>query len=282
MTDQPRRTHRARIAIMLLLTLASECAFADPVAAINDARATTCVRSRPIRPLRESQSLDAAARRLAQGSSLHDVLGRLPARPTFAASLHFAGVMTDAQLSRAAASRFCRDLSNPDLQEIGFARVNNSLWIIVTAPFVAPAPGDDASIEAEILERINDARTHAHRCGATSNPAAPALRLSAALSRVARAHSQEMARADELAHEGRDGSTPADRVRRAGYAAMRVGENVAAGVPTAREVVTGWLASPGHCTNIMDRHFTEMGVAYATEPRSHEVIYWTQLFAEPR
>jgi uncharacterized protein YkwD len=69
-------------------------------------------------------------------------------------------------------------------------------------------------------------------------------------------------------------------VHRTGYRARHVGENIASGVPTAREVVDGWLASPGHCSNIMDPRFTEMGVAYATERRSRGVIYWTQVFAE--
>ena len=31
----------------------------------------------------------------------------------------------------------------------------------------------------------------------------------------------------------------------------------------AQAVVDGWLASPGHCANIMNRWFTEMGSAYA-------------------
>ncbi len=46
---------------------------------------------------------------------------------------------------------------------------------------------------------------------------------------------------------------PAQRVRRTGYAPRSVvGENIAAGAPTADEVMQGVLDSPGHCANLMD------------------------------
>jgi uncharacterized protein YkwD len=232
--------------------------------------------------LRESIALDAAAHQMARGSSLHEALGRLPERPTFGASLHFAGVSSDADIARSAASRFCRDLSRAGLRDIGYAWNRAQLWIIVTEPLELPHGRDAGSIEAEVLGYVNDARRDGRRCGQTYYPRAPSLSLSNVLSRVARERSQDMADADVLAHAGRDGSTPADRVRRAGFAARLVGENIADGVPTAREVVAGWLDSPGHCANIMDARFTVMGVSFATNRRSHGLIYWAQLLAKPR
>jgi uncharacterized protein YkwD len=91
-----------------------------------------------------------------------------------------------------------------------------------------------------------------------------------------------MASTGRFAHAGADGSTPGQRVERAGYRAARVGENIAAGPTSAAEVVEGWLASPGHCANLMDARFTEMGLAYAVDSRSAAGIYWTQVFATPR
>jgi uncharacterized protein YkwD len=102
------------------------------------------------------------------------------------------------------------------------------------------------------------------------------------LTEVAWRRSQAMAAEDRFDHVARDGSTPAERVGRAGYAAQLVGENIAAGVPTAREVVAGWLASEGHCRNIMEPRFSEMGVSFAVAARSAAGIYWTQLLAKPR
>jgi uncharacterized protein YkwD len=46
--------------------------------------------------------------------------------------------------------------------------------------------------------------------------------------------------------------------------------------------VGGWLTSPGHCANIMNRDFTEMGAAYAINPgRERGRVYWTQVFGRP-
>ncbi len=219
---------------------------------------------------------------MARGSSLHEALDRLPEQPSFGASLHFAGVSSDADIAHSAASRFCRDLSRAGLRDIGYAWNRAQLWIVVTEPLELPHVGDAASIEAEVLGYVNDARRGGRHCGQTYYPRAASLSLSKALSRVARERSEDMADADVLTHEGRDGSTPADRVRRAGFAARLVGENIADGVPTAREVVAGWLDSPGHCANIMDARFTVMGVSFATNRRSHGLIYWTQILAKPR
>ena len=92
-----------------------------------------------------------------------------------------------------------------------------------------------------------------------------------------------MATRNALDHRGRDGSTPAVRVERAGYGAHRiVGENIAAGAMTAAEVTAGWLDSPAHCENIMDGRFTQIGIAYAASPNTAAGMYWTQDFAAPR
>jgi uncharacterized protein YkwD len=109
------------------------------------------------------------------------------------------------------------------------------------------------------------------------------LTLNVNLTRAALAHSREMAINRELDHRGHDGSTPANRIQRAGYGAYRiVGENIAAGAMTPREVTEGWFASPPHCENIMDARFTQIGIAYAANLDSAAGLYWTQDFAAPR
>ncbi len=54
-----------------------------------------------------------------------------------------------------------------------------------------------------------------------------------------------------------------------------MGENIASGQESADEVVDGWMASPGHCANIMDPNFTEIGVGY------YDGDIWTQVFGRP-
>jgi uncharacterized protein YkwD len=54
-------------------------------------------------------------------------------------------------------------------------------------------------------------------------------------------------------------------------------ENVASGPMDAREVVDGWLHSPGHRRNIMgDFRLTGIGVAEA----ANGMLYFTQIFVK--
>jgi uncharacterized protein YkwD len=66
-----------------------------------------------------------------------------------------------------------------------------------------------------------------------------------------------------------------------GYREKLVGENIAFGPRTADEVVRGWLDSPGHCANIMDPRFAQMGIAYAAS-HAKRGLFWVQLFAQPK
>ena len=74
---------------------------------------------------------------------------------------------------------------------------------------------------------------------------------------------------------------PAQRVARAGYSWSVVGENIAAGQRDADTVVKSWLESPGHCANLMNPEYSEVGVAFATNASSAAGIYWAQVFAAP-
>jgi uncharacterized protein YkwD len=266
--------------VLLGLLLASGPAAGAPAAAVNQARRVCAPAVHG--ELRQTRALDAVAARLARGDSLHGALGLLPARPESATSMHLAGLQSDRDIAAAVAGRFCRDLADPRLRDIGVARNGRDLWVVVSAPLDVPAPADQPMVAREVLARVNAARAAGHRCGGRPYPPVAPLQLTGRLSQVALEHSVDMARSGNLDHQGRDGSSPAERVRRTGYAVQLVGENIAGGVPTAAEVVDGWLTSPGHCANIMDGRFTEMGLAYAIEPSSRLEIYWTQLFALPR
>ena len=84
---------------------------------------------------------------------------------------------------------------------------------------------------------------------------------------------------DYFDHQSRDGRSPADRATAAGYPSRFVGENIAAGRPTAEGTVQQWLESPGHCVNMLSPEYGVLGVGHATTSRSlgH---YWTQLFGD--
>jgi uncharacterized protein YkwD len=130
-----------------------------------------------------------------------------------------------------------------------------------------------------VLALVNDARSLARRCGDRQFAPAPPLRWNALLEHAAAAHARDMAGHNVVEHQGSDGSTPAQRIARAGFYPWRsVGENVAGGQSSPDEVVEDWLASPGHCANIMEPGFAEMGAAFTVDPASRGVVYWAQEF----
>jgi len=60
-------------------------------------------------------------------------------------------------------------------------------------------------------------------------------------------------------HDGK--STFVDRIKENGYIGYRIiGENIAVGQSTIERVVHAWLESPGHCANIMNAAYKEMGL----------------------
>jgi uncharacterized protein YkwD len=131
------------------------------------------------------------------------------------------------------------------------------------------------------VELVNVARSKGRKCGSERFSAAPPLIASRQLSEAAANHARDMARKNYFDHRGADGSQPKDRVLRAGYQPRLTGENIALGPESAEEVVAGWLASPGHCANMMDSRFREIGVGLATG-RGRGKIYWVQTFGAPR
>jgi uncharacterized protein YkwD len=131
--------------------------------------------------------------------------------------------------------------------------------------------GGAAGVLGEVVDRTNAERgRHGLR------PLAVDQRLAAA----AQAHSADMVRRGFFAHESPDGRQVWDRAVAAGYAYRKVAENIAAGQRTAEEVVRGWMESPGHRANILDRDLTQIGVGRA-DGGSYGV-YWTQVFGTPR
>lgn len=136
-------------------------------------------------------------------------------------------------------------------------------------------------VRARVVELVNEARRHGRRCGSERFAAAPPLTTSRPLNDAAAEHARDMAKKKYFEHEGSDGSQPRDRVARAGYQSILTGENIALGPESAEEAVAGWLASPGHCANIMEPRFRDIGVGLATGKKRGQ-IYWVQNFGAPR
>jgi uncharacterized protein YkwD len=263
---------------MMSRTLPAQAALPD---AINSIRLHGCGGRAGInRPLHAARKLDEAARRTAAGASLHQALVAVGYSAEQSAAIHVATPGGDLATARLLEQHFCAQIAEPMEREIGIAHRGEDTWIVLAAPLETPQPQDAPTVSRRVLELVNDARAQSRRCGTAVFNATTPLKLSQALGNAALAHSLDMATRDYFDHTGQDGSTPASRVTRAGYAWQTVGENLAAGVPTPEEAVTGWLKSPAHCQNLMDPRFTDMGVGYTVNPKDPSVIFWTQVFAQ--
>ncbi len=104
-----------------------------------------------------------------------------------------------------------------------------------------------AASRAAVLCLVNQQRTARHL---------PPLRADARLDRSAQSWTQHMVSAGVFTH----GSDFAARISAAGFRWSEAGENIATGFPTPRAVVDGWMRSRGHCENILDPEFGDLGV----------------------
>ena len=135
-------------------------------------------------------------------------------------------------------------------------------------------------VQQSLLDAHNNARSTGRYCGSTYYEAAPALTWNCQLATAATSHSTDMAENNFISHTGSDGSNPGDRISAAGYSYSTYGENVAAGYTTADSALAGWLSSAGHCANIMNATFTEMGADKISNTAADYVHYWTGVFGD--
>jgi uncharacterized protein YkwD len=281
---KPRRAHRRCALLACLAGMASApVAHADIAAELNAVRLRGCDNA-PGAPdtLRQSSELDAVAREWSRGGRLHDAIARTRQRLTNSASMHARGAMNERVLVETLVQHNCETLLNAAYTEIGVYRRGDAVWVVVAERLRMPTQQERNELQRRALSAVNAARAETRRCGDTDYPPAPPLAWSAPLARAAQAHATDMASRSRFDHRGSDGSEVADRVTRAAYRWRHVGENIAAGVSDVESAVAGWLQSAGHCANIMDPRYAEMGVAYEVSAASEAGIYWAQVFATPR
>jgi uncharacterized protein YkwD len=287
------KPHDSRLAAfgLLLLALLADTAHGQPapsdhqplLRALNDLRQRGCDgRPAPATTLRENTRLSNAAARIASGSQLDGALQAADYRATRAAQITLSGYSGAAALAQGAMAASCSEMSQDALSEVGFYQRGTQTWLVLAAPFSPPGATQAGDVQAQVLALVNEARSSPRQCGKAPFGAARPLRWNAALESVSAAHAADMAGYSYFEHTGRDGSRVSDRASRAGYPWRAIGENIASGQMTADVVVQGWLKSPGHCANIMSTGFSEMGAAFAVNPKSSGGIYWVQVFGTAR
>ena len=175
--------------------------------------------------------------------------------------------------------------------------------------YAGGSPLNREEIERWVIEFTNEER---------SSAGLQPLRHDAAISDIARSHSENMARLGVLSHDI-GGSDPTDRAMASGYNCRAysgdgsytygLSENVAEyprvtqwmgqggsyhpvdyshdAEDMARELVQGWMSSPGHRENILERDSRKIGVGVAIQESPEygyisETAYATQNFSECR
>jgi uncharacterized protein YkwD len=104
--------------------------------------------------------------------------------------------------------------------------------------------------------------------------------LSAALSKVARAHSENMARQGKMEHK-LDKKDVFNRLEDAKLDYEVAGENIAFGDQgiEMKTIMKLWMESESHRKNILYKDFTEIGVGIARAKNGD--VYFTQVFSKP-
>jgi uncharacterized protein YkwD len=160
------------------------------------------------------------------------------------------------------------------------------------------APELNATTKKMYLDKINEARSVGRYCGDEWYPAAPSLKWSDDLYRAAAEHSYDMAMTSHYDHVGsgsesdwtavvlgkEGGSTVKERMENNNIVfpstKWSAGENISAaeGPDEIDSMIEGYLASPHHCENIMNPHFTHFGTAFAYDENSEWGWYNSQEF----
>ena len=148
--------------------------------------------------------------------------------------------------------------------------------IFLTSVSAIPQHINKDLFKEEFLTRINQIRQKGCNCGHTFMPPAPPITWNDQLEYAARGHALDMSERNYFSHTSKNGKSMSDRVIDAGYyfkgyKTFTVGENIAKGQMSIAEVMNGWLHSEGHCHNLMNPAFKEVGVAEIDH-------YWVQDF----
>jgi len=163
-----------------------------------------------------------------------------------------------------------------------FQIIKNSLRVMILAtlvmfcnckketPETKPEVDKDSEINQKLLlQLVNSYRASGCDCGSEGYFASTASVVwNNQLEQAAQDHCDDMFTNKIFSHSGSNGSDPGTRLKQHGYLWKTYGENIALGYQTEKSVIEGWIKSPGHCRNIMNPAFKEIGAA-------RKGSYWT-------
>jgi uncharacterized protein YkwD len=138
------------------------------------------------------------------------------------------------------------------------------LALVLTATPAVAAPGFANASPTATISRVERTIVHCTNRERVIR-GLPALRRNPVLRHAAKYHARNMLRYGFFRHDDVFGQSPVDRVARFGHrGAFRwIGENIAVGNWSPTDTCRAWMASAEHRSNILNAHFTMIGVGFA-------------------
>ncbi|MDO8581944.1 MAG: CAP domain-containing protein [bacterium] len=147
--------------------------------------------------------------------------------------------------------------------------------LVLVLPIALPSSSlySSAITAQNVVDLTNQTRTNLGIAKLTTNPK---------LAEAAKEKAQDMLAQQYFSHISPLGVTPWDWLKKVGYDYLYSGENLAVHYTTAEDVQDGWLASPTHRANIVNAHYTEIGVGAAIGKfEGAEATVVVQFFGNP-
>ena len=155
-----------------------------------------------------------------------------------------------------------------------------AVLLLVEGAFLSQALifGPQSGFLALILPNTLVDQTNQNRIAANLST----LAVSPLLTAAAQEKADDMAAAGYFAHTSPTGVTPWHWFDQVGYKYTYAGENLAVNFSDSQDVETAWMNSPDHRANILNPHYTEIGIATAQGTyNGSPTVYVVQLFGRP-
>ena len=173
------------------------------------------------------------------------------------------------------------DFGDAIFHELGYRaamKLSRAIMVACLAMVVSMGsltPSNAGSWQEQMLTSLNSIR---------ADKGLKPLKMCKSLTKAAQQYATVMATGNYLAHEGKDGSTPGQRIQTAGYGwkssskSSGIAENIAGGQVSVTEVMKDWTKSTSHFKNMTGSKFVHVGFGMAENQKSSYKKYWVQNF----
>lgn len=145
--------------------------------------------------------------------------------------------------------------------------------MLQTSPIISKIGFLGEVVSSILVQQTNESRAAEYLSTLKVNPA---------LEAAAAAKARDMVEKGYFAHTSPEGVEPWYWFQLLGYKYAYAGENLAVNFSESRDVTDAWLKSPLHKANILNRNFTEIGIATAEGFfNGKPAVFVVQLFGTP-